>query len=1022
MAPSTPLLRLIPLSVVLISGMALSLASHTSAQNSAPLSEVQFDPSDVYLQGYLACREAEKLTESGDHIRAAEKYRKADELFSTVKKFYPDWKPQMVERRHLLTSQGLADATEKAKNQLNQKRSVVAELEGGVKTGAESPVPGSNPAKPSILEVDPLLKRKLAEAEAESERLKKLVQQQKNESAEESKRLRQQALAERTKAEEEIKRLEQLTRDNNAEANKKVKQLQQLAIMAQANAAAEVEKIKKLTGKEKEDAQAELARLRALAARANNDADKELKKQQSLMAESNQAAEKKIQELRRLVAQSKAEADAETARLKTLVEQQKQEAEESKRLRELALNERAKAEEEIKRLEQLTRETNAEANEKVKQLQQLATMAQANAAAEVEKIKKLSGKEKAEAQAELDRLRALADKANADADLEIKKQKDLMAKSNRAAEEKIKELRLQAARSKAEADAELERLKQITEGVKADAEASKRALSMSENRSKIEINNLTVAKTALERRLRASEANVQKLRARLASAPLQSEMDQLNAKIKGLEEERNAMAMALQQSNAGYSAATKRITELESELLESKQKAANLTRNIEAEREIANSVVAGQRKQLLELTEELEKKSKELESANNTIAGLKVELKQSRDAFTQLQTERDALLAERDQMAALLKLNEGGRIQDLINQNMGLAKKLRESNEKLDRLYNESNADKDKITEALRDLAIAKSQINSLREDKIKQEQRLLDLQQKLEEEQKRLASAPPESDPAEVAVLRDIIKRQLRLQKRKQQAREILISTVKNLSSEDEQLAEAVKILDSPNLVLTPEEQKLVADRQVDGEFISPFARDRDVVNQQINQLERDIEVFDRAAKKAFLAGRLLPTRELYEMILDQHPGHTPTMCKIGVVHLKLKDPEAATDSFRRAIELDTKNAYAYRMFGYCLMLTGEVEDAEKAVRKSIDLDPNDGKAHMLLGSLCYQEGRDNEAESHFKGAINADPLPSEPYYNLAVIYSETGRMELAQDYYQKALKRGAVPDAELENAMTIR
>ncbi len=871
-------------SVGIAIGLAFSHASTAVAQNTeAPLSPAQFDPSDVYLQGYLACREAEKFTQQGEHIRAAEKYRNADELFSTLKKYYPDWKPRMVSRRHLLTTQQLSDSTAKAKSQLDEKRSVVAELEGGEKTGATQLTNRDNLLgtidKPNILEVDPLLKRRLDEAKAEADRLRNMVERQKQESAEESRKLRQLALDDRKKAEAEIDRLQTLFRQAKAEANKKVQQLQQLSAMAQANAAAEVEKIKKLTGQEKADAEAELARLRALAA-----------------------------------------------------------------------------------------------------------------------------------------------KANSDANLEIKKQQRLLAKSNSSAESRIQELRKQAARSQAEAEAEMNRLKKLTQGVKADADASKRALTLNESRTTTQINSLTLAKNALEQKLRAAEANVQTLRSRLARAPLHSEMNDLNAKIKGLEEERQAMAMSLQQSRAGYSKATGKITQLETELNQAKQQAANLARDIDAERKIANVVVAGQRKQLQQLTKELENKSRQLATANNTILSLKHELKQSHEAFGQLQLERDSLLAERDQMAALLKLNEGGRIQDLIEQNMSLAKKLRESSEKLDRLYKDSNSDKDQITEALRDLAIAKSQINSLRSENKKHEERLLVLQKKLEEEQQRLASADVGSDPAEVAVLRDIIQRQLRLQKRKQQARQLLVRAVKDLSSQDNQLAEAVKMLESPNMILSPEEQKLIANRQVDGEFVSPYARDREIVNQDINRLERDIEVFDRAAKKSFLAGRLLPTRELYEMILEQHPGHTPTLCKIGVVHLKLDDPESATDSFRRAIELDAKNAYAHRMFGYSLMQTGNVDDAEAAVRKSIDLDPNDGKAHILLGSLCYQEGRENEAESHFKGAINADPLPSEPYYNLAVIYSESGQLQLAKDYYQKALKRGAIPNPELENAITVR
>ena len=123
--------------------------------------------------------------------------------------------------------------------------------------------------------------------------------------------------------------------------------------------------------------------------------------------------------------------------------------------------------------------------------------------------------------------------------------------------------------------------------------------------------------------------------------------------------------------------------------------------------------------------------------------------------------------------------------------------------------------------------------------------------------------------------------------------------------------------------------------------------------------ELNRDITVFERTAEKSFLAGRLLPTRELYEMILEQNPGHTPSLCKLGIVHLKLNEPEAASDAFRRALELNSNNSYAFRMFGFSLMKLGDIPAAEQAARRSVELAPNDAKNHMLLATLCYRLGR---------------------------------------------------------------
>ena len=525
---------------------------------------------------------------------------------------------------------------------------------------------------------------------------------------------------------------------------------------------------------------------------------------------------------------------------------------------------------------------------------------------------------------------------------------------------------------------------------------------------------------ALKAELRNAEANLQSMRAKLAAAPVESEVKSLNQRIDSLEQEREAMAMALTQSRGSHTEALSRIATLEADLKVLQQKRSDLDRDLKAEREVANSVVAGQRKQLDLLEQELEQKNSELTKANERITGLSKELEESRQAFSQLRSEHDTLTQERDQMSALLKLNESGRIQDLIEQNMSLAKNLREANEKVENLSRENNADKDAYTDALRDLAIAKTQINNLQQEKREQDRRVAELEVRLKSEEAALAKGESNADPAETELLRDIIKRQLRTQERRRQARELLVDAARELGTGDERISKAIEIFDTGEIALSPEEQKLIADRQVDGEFVSPFARDRATVSQATSELNRDISVFERTAEKSFVAGRHLPTRELYEMIIEQHPGHTPSLCKLGVVHLKLDDPMAAIDAFRRTVELEENNAYAHRMLGFSFMRMGDITAADKAIAKSVELAPNDAKSQLLLATLRYRLGRLGEAESHFKAAINADPMPSEPYYNLALLCSRDRRFEDAKNYYQQALERGAQPDPKLEE--TIR
>lgn len=571
-----------------------------------------------------------------------------------------------------------------------------------------------------------------------------------------------------------------------------------------------------------------------------------------------------------------------------------------------------------------------------------------------------------------------------------------------------------AARRLRDAEDEVKRLRDVLGGMRGGNEAMRNASRLGD---------VERQRDGLAAQLRAAETNLEGMRARMAAAPVQNEMKALNDQIGRLEQEREAMAMALRQSRGQHTEAMSQVEVLQADIgimrdqaRELRQNEANLQRDLETERKVANEVVAGQRRQMDELEKALEQKSAELNVANERIAGLTMELEESRAAFAELREERDGLLRERDQMAALLKLNEAGRIEQLIEQNMGLAKSLREANERVERLNLESNAAKDDVVDAQRDLAIAKAQINRLHQEKREQDTRLKDLESKLRDEEGALARGEVVADPAEVEMLRQVIQRQLGVQERRRQAKELLVEAARELGQQDERLSEAIALFDGMELVLSPEEQKLLADREVDGEFISPFARDRATVGRATNELNRELESYDRAATKAFMAGRLHPTRELFELMLEQNPGHVPALCKLGVVQLRLGDPEASADCFQRAIELDAGNAYAQRMLGYSYFMMGDLPGAERFVKQAVELAPDDAHGYLLLATISYGLGQSKEAESYYKAAIVADPVPSEPYFNLALLCVKDGRLEEAKGYYQKALEHGAMPDDELE------
>jgi len=524
--------------------------------------------------------------------------------------------------------------------------------------------------------------------------------------------------------------------------------------------------------------------------------------------------------------------------------------------------------------------------------------------------------------------------------------------------------------------------------------------------------------TQLRNQLRAAEASAAKLRSQLARAPMEGEVKSLNQRIARLEQERNAMSMALTQSREEHTKTLAKAATLEADLKAIRQQAADLQRDLDLERATAKDTLNGMRRQLRSLQATVEIKDKQLAAAQKQVNGLQRELQQSRDAYTQLRTEYDTLAAERDQMKALLNLNEAGQIKQLIEQNMGLAKSLREANERIDTLHKDNNATKDELTDALTDLAVAKSAINRLKQERRAQELRLADYEARLGREEHALANGLVAADPVEIATLRNIIKRQLLIQEHNRQATQIVLEAAKQLGTKNKDLNTAVEILEGAELKLTPEEQQIVQGR-ADAEMISPFALDPERAARNSNAQARDIASYDRAATKAFASARLLPARELFELILAENPGHVSSLCKLGVVNLRLDDAAAAAETFRKAVELDPTNPYAHRMLGLSLYTQGDIPAAEQSVRRSVELAQDDHNSQPLPGVTPHQPGRSKDAETHFKAAITADPVPSEPYFNLAVICSRDKRLKEARSYYQQALERGAIPDPRLAEAL---
>jgi TPR repeat protein len=378
-------------------------------------------------------------------------------------------------------------------------------------------------------------------------------------------------------------------------------------------------------------------------------------------------------------------------------------------------------------------------------------------------------------------------------------------------------------------------------------------------------------------------------------------------------------------------------------------------------------------------------------------------------------------------MAELLKLNESGQLSELINQNMDLAKKLREASERVDMLSKDGNETKDEYAAALNDLVVAKTAINNFKREKQSQDKRIEELESRLRNEDKSLADNPA-ADPAETEVLRNIIQKLRRQQERRRESSEVLLQAIGEKSKKDPSIASAVELMNAAELPLSPEELKIAdiaEDHRIAANIDAAGARPREAVFEETRQLNKSTAPYKQAAQRAFLSERLESARELLQMVTEANPGDIQAICSLGVINLRRKDDPAAAmaavENFRRAVELDSQNPYAQRMLGKSLMQAGPggEAEAEASLKRAVELAPTNATNHVVLGLLFYETGREKEAEDEFKAAIACDDTMSESYFNLAVLYGHQGKKKKGMECYQDSLLRNGKPDNDLQKRL---
>lgn len=541
---------------------------------------------------------------------------------------------------------------------------------------------------------------------------------------------------------------------------------------------------------------------------------------------------------------------------------------------------------------------------------------------------------------------------------------------------------------------------------------------------KLQLSKIPNSRSANAAALRQAIDRLEQKRAYLASAPLRDQIAELNNEITKLRRERDAMEVSRDQALSAQRKTLRQLEATQRALATAREKEKALLATIEEQRNVNGRVIKGQQDQMDDLRAQMAKKDKLLAEANTRIKDLAIQLEQSQSMVTELKTERESLLKERESMTTLLGLKENDARQQLITQNVGLSKELIEARKKLSLINNDSNASKNQIIKAKVALETAKSKILSLQKENKASELRLADLEKRLKLAQSDLLAGTKEDalhlERQESELLRNVVKRlqvQIKAQKK---TGNLLVAQATRMGIKDEAWSQAV---DQLTEAYTPTLNDIEAEASLSHSVtnrISTTPAERLAAQADLQRLTRDL---DRVAHRLFAREDFQAARGNLELIIEEDPGAWPSMVNLGIVQNRLGDPSEAAKNFKQAILVagEQKVPYAHFLLGDAYYKTELYPEAQSELQSSLSMEPENAKAHVILGNIAGRSNDYQNAEFHFKEAITLDPTLHEPHKNLAVLRYREKELAEAKVHYRDALRLGAPADLALEEALDI-
>lgn len=157
--------------------------------------------------------------------------------------------------------------------------------------------------------------------------------------------------------------------------------------------------------------------------------------------------------------------------------------------------------------------------------------------------------------------------------------------------------------------------------------------------------------------------------------------------------------------------------------------------------------------------------------------------------------------------------------------------------------------------------------------------------------------------------------------------------------------------------------------------------------------------------------ARKLLPVLLLLGLgvacVTAEEAKQADSLRELGLTYLHEGDTPGAIETFRKALELNPKDARVHHELGLAYFSRNLYPEAEREMLEALALDPTLSEARLNLASLYVAAGRYEDAIPLLQAVVD-DPVYRKPYRawcNLGWAYHQLGRVEEAEAAYKQAL-----------------